>query len=109
MVRVADLRTARTRDLVPSAGSHRAPSLGKGAWPVVCLSTDPGDGGPPVAERPVELGPGGRIRDLGLPGGSYGPPSLLREVRQFFVTSTEDLDGTNASGRDALFLVRYRP
>jgi hypothetical protein len=62
-----------------------------------------------VPERPVELDPRDRVREIGLPAGSYGPPTLLREVPQLFLTSTEDLDGSNASGRNVLWLVRFRP
>jgi hypothetical protein len=109
MVQLVEVRTGRTKDFVPTAGSHRSPTLGKGPRRLACLSTDPGDGGSPVAERPVLLDGRARIRDAGLPGGPYGSPLLQRDGRVLFLTSTQDLDGSNASGRDVLFLLRLRP
>jgi hypothetical protein len=106
---IGDLRSGRVRSFTPTAGSHRRPALGSGTAPLVCLSTDPGNGGPPVAERPVELRRDGTIRATGLPGGAYGALRTARERRLLFLTSTEDLDGTNAAGREVLWTVRYRP
>jgi hypothetical protein len=59
-----------------------------------------------VAERPVLLGGRGRFRDSGLPGGAYGALALQADRRYLFLTSTMDLDGTNAAGREVLFRAR---
>jgi hypothetical protein len=108
-IALADLSSGRVSVSGPSSGGHRSPSLGKGANPLVCLSTDPGDGGTPAAERPVELRKDGTVRGIGFPGGSYGALRASRERRFLFLTSTEDLDGTNAAGREVLFTAGYRP
>lgn len=103
---VAGRRGGRVRTLAPSAGDHRAPALGRGPNPLVFLSTDPGDGGPAVAERPVAAGRGGGIRDLDLSGtGVFGPHSLQNDRRLLFLTTTADLDGRNAAGRNLLYVV----
>jgi len=106
---LADLRGNRASIRAPSSGAHRAPALGRGRNSLVVLSTDPGDGGNPVAERPVELRRDGTIREIALPGGNYGAVRATRDRRLLLVTSTEDLDGTNAAGREVIFRVRYRP
>ncbi len=106
-VLLADLRTGRLRDFAPAGGSHRAPALGKGRRSLVCLSSDPGDGGDAVAERPVVPDPRGGpgLRETGLPGGSYGAPRLQAGGRRLlYFTSTGDLAGTNAAGRNLLYV-----
>jgi hypothetical protein len=108
-VELADLARRRAWRMDPSAGAHRSPALGKGGDPLVALSSDPGDGGAPVAERPVEIRRDGRVRPVGLPGGAYGTLRASRERRFLFLTSTEDLDGSNAEGREVLFTAGYRP
>jgi len=108
-IQVADLQKGGLSTFTPTAGDHRSPALGKGRSPLACLSTDPGDGGAPVAERPVELRKDGTFREIGLPGGVYGPMRATRDKRFLFLTSTEDLDGSNAAGREVLYTVRYRP
>ncbi len=99
----SDLKRGRTSVHAPAAGAHRSPSLGTGADPFVVLSTAHG------AERPVELRRDGAIREIGLPGGTWGTVRLARDARFLLLTSTEDLDGTNAAGREVLHTVRYRP
>jgi hypothetical protein len=109
MVQISDLRSGRVRGRFPTRGTHRAPSLGRGASPLVSMSTDPGDGGAEVPERPVELRRDGTAREIGLPAGNYGTIRAVGDGRLLLLTSTEDLDGTNAAGREVLFTVRYRP
>ena len=99
----ADLKNGRTSVHAPAAGAHRAPSLGTGADPFVALSTAPG------AERPVELRRDGTVREIGLPGGNWGTVRLAKDARFLLLTTTENLDGTNAAGREVLLTVRYRP
>lgn len=108
-IALADLGGSRVSRYAPSSGSHGFPTLGKGASPLVCVSTDPGDGGEPVAARPVELRKDGTLREIGFPGGNYGAVRSTRDKRFLFLTSTEDLDGTNAAGREVLFTAGYRP
>lgn len=104
-----DLRTRRTHGADFPPGSSRRASLASGGTPLVCLSTDSGDIDAPAAERPVELRMNGTVREIGLPGGKYGAVRLAKEARFLLLTTTENLDGTNAAGREVLFTVRYRP
>jgi len=96
------------RHLGPAVGEHRAPALGRGRGRIVALSTE-AEGTPGVvAERPVLLRRSG-VKDLGIPGGgAFGAPALQRDRRLLFFTGDGDLDGTNASGRDVLWLVNFR-
>ncbi len=106
---VAGVRGGGLLEVAPSAGDHRAPVLGRGPRPLVFLSTDPGDGSAPVAERPVTADRGGGFRDLELSGsGVFGAMSLQNDRRLLFLTTTADLDGRNAAGRDVIYLVPLR-
>jgi hypothetical protein len=60
------------------------------------------------AERPLLLQGKGRLRETGLAGpGAFGPPVLLdRRPGEFLVTCDGDLDGSNASGRNVLWISR---
>ena len=106
-VRGAPVGGGRVRRFTAQVGEHRAPALGRGRGRVVALSTDAEGGGGPVAERPVLLGRD-FVEDLGVPaGGVFGAPALQRDRRLLFLTGNGDLDGTNASGRDVLWLVNF--
>lgn len=108
---IADLRRGRASPVAGACGAAaRAPSLARGRRRLLFLDAgaigDDPCGDP--EERPLLLDGRGRLRETGLAGpGAFGPPVLLdRRPREFLVTCDGDLDGSNAAGRNVLWISR---
>lgn len=103
---VADSRNG-TFVLHPQPGADaRSPALARGRRRLACVTTASDAG--PVPERPVVV-LGGEAVEVGPPGPAYGRLSLVGPRREVVFTSDGDLDGTNASARNVLWLARFRP
>lgn len=111
---IADGRRGRMRTMAPPGpGDNRSPTLGRGRRRAAFVGTAAASS-PPVpaaSERPLVWrfrgwASPGRLHEAGPSGpGGFGAPVLAAGGRLLFLTSTADLDGTNASGRNTLFAV----